>query len=94
MTRRRVLVWGAVGLRLAIGAVLVYASVSKILHPDQFADAVANYRLLPPALVSWTAIVLPWLELITGVCLILGVAVTGAPLSSRWRCSSCSRARS
>jgi spermidine/putrescine-binding protein/uncharacterized membrane protein YphA (DoxX/SURF4 family) len=82
VTRRRVAEWGAVGLRLAIGAVLVYASISKILHPDQFADAVANYRLLPLALVSWTAIVLPWLELITGVCLILGLAVRSAALVS------------
>jgi spermidine/putrescine-binding protein/uncharacterized membrane protein YphA (DoxX/SURF4 family) len=75
-------VWGAVGLRLVIGAVLIYASVSKIMHPDQFAEAVANYRILPPVLVSWTAIVLPWLELITGVCLILGVEVAGAALVS------------
>ena len=82
MTRRRAAVWGAVGLRFAIGAVLVYASISKIAHPDQFADAVANYRLLPSALVSWTAIVLPWLELVTGVCLILGVAVRSAALVS------------
>lgn len=82
MTRRRAVVWGAVGLRLAIGAVLIYASVSKIMHPDQFAEAVANYRILPPVLVSWTAIVLPWLELITGVCLILGVAVASAALVS------------
>ena len=82
MTRRRVLVWGAVGLRFAIGAVLIYASISKVLHPDQFAEAVANYRILPSALVSWTAIVLPWLELITGVCLILGVAVRSAALVS------------
>jgi len=82
VTGRRLVVWGSVGLRFAIGAVLVYASVSKIVHPDQFADAVANYRLLPPALVSWTAIVLPWLELITGSCLILGVAVRSAALVS------------
>ena len=79
---RRAIVWGALGLRLVIGAVLIYASVSKILHPAQFADAVANYRVLPTALVSWTAIVLPWLELITGACLILGVAVTSAALVS------------
>jgi spermidine/putrescine-binding protein/uncharacterized membrane protein YphA (DoxX/SURF4 family) len=82
VTTNRAVVWGAVGLRLVIGAVLIYASLSKIAHPDQFADAVANYRLLPPALVSWTAIVLPWLELVTGACLIAGVAVASAALVS------------
>ena len=69
-------------LRVGLGVVLVYAAVPKLLAPAQFADVVANYRLLPSVLVSWVAITLPWLELLTGLCLILGVFVTAAALLS------------
>jgi len=65
-------------LRLALGVVFCYASLDKIVDPAGFAEAVANYRLLPGALVPAMAIVLPWLELICGVLLILGRLTGGA----------------
>jgi hypothetical protein len=58
--------------------VLLYASYDKLLAPQPFADAIDNYRMLPFALVNLTAIVLPWVELVTGICLLLGVATAGA----------------
>ncbi len=61
-----------IALRCAIGVVFVWASVDKILHPEQFARAVANYHILPPVLVNLFALILPWVELICGLCLILG----------------------
>jgi uncharacterized membrane protein YphA (DoxX/SURF4 family) len=62
-------------LRLVIGAVFIYASVDKCLHPDRFADIVSDYQLLPPAFVNVFSIVLPWVELLTGVLLFLGAWV-------------------
>lgn len=59
--------------RLIIGGVFVYASVHKILDPADFAQAIRNYQLAPAALTNLAAIVLPWLELIAGSLLILGV---------------------
>lgn len=59
-------------IRLLVGGVFIYASVDKILHPDQFAIAVNNYRLLPEILVNSFAIVLPWAELLAGFLLVLG----------------------
>lgn len=67
-------------LRVLAGALLVYASHDKLFDPQPFADAVDNYRILPLALVDFTAIVLPWVELVTGVCLLLGLATAGAGL--------------
>ena len=58
--------------RLFAGGVFIYASVDKILHPDQFAVAVNNYRLLPEILVNVFAVCLPWVELIAGTLLVLG----------------------
>jgi len=60
--------------------VFIYASVNKILHPAAFAEAVYNYQILPGELINLTAIILPWLELILGVFLILGLWLPGAVL--------------
>lgn len=67
-------------IRLILGGVFVYASVDKIIHPAAFAEAVYNYQILPDALINLTAIVLPWLELILGAFLILGLWLPGAAL--------------
>ena len=72
--------WLALVIRLVVGAVFVYASLDKIMHPDGFAKAVYNYKILPAALVNFTALFLPWLELLTGAALILGTKVKGASL--------------
>ena len=58
--------------RLLAGGVFIYASVDKILHPDQFAIAVNNYRLLPEPLVNVFSVFLPWVELVAGTLLVLG----------------------
>lgn len=61
----------AVGL--AIGAIFIYASVDKVLHPDLFADAVHEYDMLPLFAVNAFALAMPWVELVVGVALIIGV---------------------
>jgi uncharacterized membrane protein YphA (DoxX/SURF4 family) len=67
-------------LRVLAGVLLVYASHAKLFDPQPFADAVDDYRILPLALVDFTAIVLPWIEFVTGICLLLGLATAGAGL--------------
>jgi uncharacterized membrane protein YphA (DoxX/SURF4 family) len=74
-TRQRVIILAA---RLILGGVFVFASIDKILHPAAFAEAVYNYQILPDNLLNLTAIVLPWLELVLGVLLIIGVWMPGA----------------
>jgi uncharacterized membrane protein YphA (DoxX/SURF4 family) len=59
-------------LRLSLAGVFLYASADKLLHPQDFASVVRDYRLLPDALVNPTAVVLPWLELVLGVLLLVG----------------------
>jgi uncharacterized membrane protein YphA (DoxX/SURF4 family) len=58
--------------------VFIYASYDKILHPQAFAEAVYNYQILPDLLINATALVLPWLELILGLCLASGFMLQGA----------------
>lgn len=59
-------------LRLALAGIFIAASADKILHPQDFAAVVRDYRILPPDLVNLTAIVLPWLELALGILLLAG----------------------
>jgi uncharacterized membrane protein YphA (DoxX/SURF4 family) len=60
-------------LRVGLGLVFLVASIDKIQNPDQFARAIANYRLLPYEFIHGTAIVLPWIEVVAGSLLLLGV---------------------
>lgn len=64
--------------RLVLSAVFIYASLDKIINPGAFAQAVFNYQVLPGELVNLTALILPWLELILGACLLSGRWMTGA----------------
>ncbi len=64
--------------RLAMAGVFIYASIDKIIHPDLFAEAVYNYQVLPGYLVNLTALILPWLELILGFCLLINRWMAGA----------------
>lgn len=57
--------------RLILGVVFVYASFSKIQDPGVFAVSVANYQMLPPSLVRVVALVLPMVELLSGLVLLL-----------------------
>lgn len=64
--------------RVVLGCVFIYASLDKIRHPDLFAEAVYNYQLLPEVAVNLVAICLPWVELLSGSLLVLGLWVQGS----------------
>lgn len=64
--------------RLLLGLVFVSASYDKILHPQAFAQAVFNYQIVPEPAVNLIALILPWLELLLGLCLLFGVLLPGA----------------
>ena len=66
--------------RIVLGAVFIYASWNKIIDPEAFARSIINYRILPPESVNILAIILPWLELVCGFLLILGLCTGGSVL--------------
>jgi putative oxidoreductase len=65
-------------LRLYVGGVFIYASMYKINYPGEFAETIASYQLLPYWAVNLTALIMPWLELASGVLLVLGVRTKSA----------------
>ena len=60
-------------IRLVVGGVFVVAGTMKIWNPGGFANDVANYRMLPDALVNLVAITLPAVEVLAGGLLMAGV---------------------
>jgi len=65
-------------IRLILGIVFVYASIDKIIDPSKFSNTIDNYHISPYVLNNLAALVIPWLELIIGLFLILGIFLNGS----------------
>ncbi len=65
--------WLTVRVQIALGLFFVVAALPKLLDPPSFAHMIYNYRILPGALINILALVMPWLELLCGLALILGL---------------------
>lgn len=67
-------------LRILLGVLFLAAGWPKFQDPAAFSASVAHYHLLPETAGRVVALVLPPLELLIGVCLVLGVLDAGASL--------------
>ncbi len=65
--------WIELAARWILGLTFIYASIHKILFPAEFAKIVYGYDLFPHAFINLIAILIPFLELIVGLALIIGV---------------------
>lgn len=72
--------WLTIRVQIALGAIFVVAALPKIADPPSFAHMIYNYRILPGGLINLSALIMPWVELLAGLALILGVWTRGA----RW----------
>lgn len=65
--------WLVTLARVVIGALFVWAALTKLGDLHAFAEEVANYQLLPAKLVPVVAATLPGVELLAGVMLTVGL---------------------
>jgi len=62
-------------IRIFVGFVFIFAAISKVSEPEEFARAISNYKLLPIYLINILAIALPWIEICAGILLVFGISV-------------------
>ena len=67
-------------LRMFVGWTFIVSGVSKLPHHTEFEAVVKDYDLLPDGLAGAYANILPWLELLVGVYLVIGILVRPALL--------------
>ncbi len=66
-------IWFIRVLRIILGALFLWAGLSKMPQPEIFARTISAFDLLPQILILPTAIILPYVEFLTGLSLLLGV---------------------
>ena len=66
--------------RYYIAWVFISACIHKLQNPESFAIDIATYQFLPLVFINPLAIVLPWVELGTGVMLATGTKARAAAL--------------
>ncbi|MCX6163879.1 MAG: DoxX family membrane protein [Ignavibacteriae bacterium] len=64
-------------LRFIIGGMFIYVAYNKLVNPEEFAKAIYNYKMLPFWVINIMAIILPYIELFSGIFLMLGIYKKG-----------------
>jgi uncharacterized membrane protein YphA (DoxX/SURF4 family) len=67
-------------LRVALGVFFAIISISKIADPSSFAASVSAYKIITGEFALIAATIVPWLELLCGLCLVFGITVRGSAL--------------
>ena len=73
MSRALLSPWLSIRVQFVLAAVFVVAAISKIADPPGFAHQLHNYQLVSPRFLNAFALVMPWLELLTGLALFVGL---------------------
>ena len=74
-TRGRERTLDVVGLlaRIVLGVVLIWAGAAKVGRPKTSMRAVQAFDILPTQLAGWVGLTLPFVEVILGVLLVIGL---------------------
>ena len=67
--------------RILLGGTFIYMGVHKVLDPVEFLKLIRQYEMVPespPYFLNGMAVVFPWLEIVSGTALLLGMYVRGS----------------
>jgi uncharacterized membrane protein YphA (DoxX/SURF4 family) len=67
-------------IRIFLGGLFVVAGLDKIMDPQAFAKSILLYKVVGPTLAMCTATILPSLELLCGLCLLIGLYPRGCEM--------------
>ena len=74
--------WLTLGVSIVLGLVFITSGVGKLLGEGAFLLNILSLPLIPQRLATTIVECLPWVELILGVCLIIGIAIQFVALLS------------
>jgi len=60
-------------LRLVLGSVFIISGLDKVADLNTFMHAILNYQIIDSGIAAVVATVLPWLEILCGLGVILGI---------------------
>jgi uncharacterized membrane protein YphA (DoxX/SURF4 family) len=60
-------------VRILLGIVFIVSGSTKLFHPDKLAVIIDAYRIMPGAIIPFAAVCMPWIEFISGICLVFGL---------------------
>lgn len=66
--------------RIFMGGIFTLAGLAKIADPISFYSTLMGFRILPDFLLNFMAVYLPWLELLLGLSVLLGILYTTGAL--------------
>ncbi|RME36224.1 MAG: DoxX family protein, partial [Planctomycetota bacterium] len=73
----------SVVVRVLLGWLFIYMGVLKLGHPIEFLKQIHQYHMLPvdpPEPMNLIAVTLPWLEILCGIGLVLGIWTRAAAI--------------
>lgn len=73
-------IWVERLVRLIVGITFIYASVHKIIAPDEFAKVIYGYELFPHLTINLIAIILPFVELFSGLCIVFSIRLKASTI--------------
>ena len=66
--------------RWVLGLIFLFAGYQKIFNPEHFAQIIYGYDLFPNSSINLIAVILPWLEIVSGIALVGGIYPRSAAL--------------
>lgn len=75
------------GIRFLLGGIFVWSGLAKIRQPYDFLSNVYDYELVGAKLGLLVAVVLPWLEVLVGAALLIGLFAGGGMLGAFFLCA-------
>ncbi len=61
--------------RIYLALILILSGLDKINNLSVFSDSIANYKILPEQFINIFAITIPWIEVVIGAFLLLGIFI-------------------
>ena len=62
-------------LRIYLALIFILSGLEKINDLNAFAQSIENYKILPIAVINIVAIIIPWIEVVAGSLLLLGISI-------------------